>query len=107
MNKLISITFIGVLILSACSKPAPPHRDFAKMSAKLKLGMTKPEVIAAIGAPDRDSETDPEPGEKSIPGTFVLFYDDGPINIFFVGFREGKLFKFRDMSLPAGTVPPP
>jgi len=100
-------TLVAMLLLCACGKPVRPPYDFKKVAAKLKVGMTKAEVITAIGAPDKDSETDPELSKNSKPGTFVLFYEDGLLKHFFVRFREGKLEKVMDTSAPAGIVPPP
>ncbi len=105
MNRLNSMTFVAVLILSACGKPAPPH-DLTKMATKVTIGMTKAEVITAIGTPDRDSETDKESTGKSTPEHFVLLYNDYP-KILIVTFRDSKVNRIDSMGESVRNTPGP
>ncbi len=119
MKRQTALIIVAVALLFACGKPGPapsiaqtaaprPPYDFTKMEAKLKVGMTKAEVIAAIGAPTTDTETDPEYSKLiKKPGYFILSYSDGPEKIYFVHFQEGRFVSFVDVSPPPGLVPPP
>ncbi len=100
MKVSLAQTLVALLLLTACGKPAPP-RDLAKMAAKIKVGMTKPEVIAAIGNPDDDTETDPQFRDNRRPGYFILAYRDLP-KVLTVSFRENQVARVDNIDPPNG-----
>lgn len=96
----VSICFATSLLLISCGKPAAP-RDFTTMSTLVKEGMTKEEVIKAIGKPDINSQEDPELSKNSKPGSFIFNYHEG-LKSLSVSFREDKVVKINNFAPPGG-----
>ena len=100
MRKPINIILPALIVLVSCGKPAAP-RDLSKMQLLLKVGMTKEEVIGAIGKPDRNSLEEHDPRAQAKPGHFVFFYRESS-NEMIVAFRNGTVYQadIIDVSLP-------
>ena len=86
-----SILIVASLLLISCGRPAPP-RDFAKMAALVKVGMTKEEVIRAIGNPDKNTQDNSEFQKETYQGHFIFNYFNGP-KVLTASFKFGKVFK--------------
>ena len=69
------------------------------MAALVKVGMTKEEVIQAIGKPDMNSLEDPELSKKSKPGVFLFAYHDG-LKSLMVSFQEEKVVRVNNLAPP-------
>ena len=95
-----SILIVTSLLFISCGKSAP-SRDFAKMPSLVKIGMTKEEVIQAIGKPDRNTGEEHDPRAQAKPGHFVFFYRESS-NEMIVAFRNGTVYQadIIDVSLP-------
>ena len=71
------------------------------MATLVKEGMTKEEVIKAIGNPDMNSQEHPELSKNPKPGFFIFSYQDGPVRNLIVSFKEDKVAKINNF------IPPP
>ena len=87
----VSIFIATSLLLISCGKPAPP-RDFATMATLVKVGMTKEEVIQAIGKPDVNSLEDSSLKGQSSSGVFIFSYHDG-LKHLIVSFANDKVVR--------------
>ena len=96
----VSFLIVTSLLVISCGKPAAT-RYVAKMAALIKAGMTKEEVIQAIGKPDRDTREEHDLRAQAKPGHFVFFYRESS-NEMIVAFRNGTVYQadIIDVSLP-------
>ena len=81
MIKRLIIVVLGVLLLFGCSS--------SKRMNQLKLGMTKAEVIEAIGPPKSTSAT-----EDIVYLRYQLRYGSGFTSEYFVRLQEGRVDAF-------------
>jgi hypothetical protein len=101
MRQLVIIIIVmGVLALAACATPN------ARKTQRLEIGMTRAEVVAAMGEPtsvgaDRQSEVS---YYRMIEGTL-----GGAVHTFFVRFVDGKVESFGRLNEPEApaVMPPP